>query len=29
MGKTIYQTIDLIVKELLSIVEKDDEKILK
>jgi len=28
-GKTIYQTIDLIVKELLSIVEKDDEKILK
>jgi len=29
MGKTIYQTIDLIVKELLSIVEKDNEKILK
>jgi|GEM_PF-5600470 len=29
MGKTVYQTIDLIVKELLSIVEKDDEKILK
>jgi len=26
MGKTVYQTIDLIEKELLSIVGKDDEK---
>jgi len=29
MGKTVYQTIDLIKKELLSIVEKDNAKILK
>ena len=29
MGKTVYQTIDLIKKELLSIVEKYNAKILK